>query len=94
MANGFKVNRIKWNIAGFRELRSNGAAQSMIDERLQAICDYANSQVSDGGFDWESHMSVPSPQGRWRGTVFPTTSKARAENARHNILIQAVHAGG
>lgn len=79
--------RFRWNMNALYEIRSS--AQPLVDEHLRRIADRANS-MSSGTFEWESHQGRRAPQGRWRGTVYPTDWRARRDNANDNVLLRAL----
>lgn len=80
----------RWNPQALYEIRSSAAG--IIDQHLSNICDRANAMTS-GTFEWESHQGSRSPQGRWRGTVYPADYRARRDNATDNILVKALGGG-
>lgn len=75
-------------IDGFYEVRSLPSVRAVIDQQLQRVAGSAGE-----GYEWESHQGARSPQGRWRGTVYPNTWKARQDNARNNTLVRTLGGG-
>ena len=78
------IERIKWNIAGFKALRNERGVMSDLIERGQAIV-----SASGSGF-----KIVPvSGKNRARVSVLTDTPEAKIDNAKNNTLIRNLDAG-
>lgn len=70
-------------------LRSSAPVQGMVHAAAARVAASAGE-----GFEWSSQQGRRAPQGRWRAIVYPTTWKARRDNAANNTLVRALHGGG
>lgn len=78
--------RFRWNRNALYEIRT--MAEPLVSEQLRRLADAAGP-----GYEWESHQGRKAPQGRWRGTVYPTTWAARRDNQRNNTLLRVLGGG-
>lgn len=89
VVNGFKPSsggvrarvRIKWRLAGFRELRLEPGVQSYIDQLAREIA----ARAGDGyeASSWQG-------KNRARASVYTDTFAARYDNARNQTLLRAL----
>lgn len=77
--------RIKFNVKGFRELRTSPAVQADIRRRAERVAAAAGEGVEV--------LPVRTPRNRARALVGPVTSEAARRTARDNSLIRALQAG-
>lgn len=76
--------KVVLNYAGFRELRTSGAAVDLVQQEAQAIA----ARAGDGF----AVLPAESPSNRAHAVVGAVTNAAVRRNARDNALIRAVGA--
>ena len=76
--------KIKWNLAGFRELRTDPAVEADILRRAQAVAD----ACGDG---FEAELMAQSKT-RARAIVKPVTYAARRQNSDENTILRSLDA--
>lgn len=83
--------RIKWNVQGFYELRSEPGVVADLEARAEAVA----AAAGESGFHYEtgSQQGAKKPQGRWRTSVVTADFDAILDNARHQTLLKALDAG-
>jgi hypothetical protein len=79
-----QVDKIKWNLAGFKALRKERGVMSDLIDRGQAIAAAAGDGVEAEPF---------TGRNRARVSVLTATVEAARKNARDNTLIRALDAG-
>ena len=77
--------KIKWNLAAFRELRTDPAVEADILRRAQAVAD----ACGDG---FEAELMAQSKT-RARAIVKPVTYAAARENSAENTILRNLDAG-
>lgn len=75
------LKKIEWNMAAFREIRTEMARG--------AVMDAAAGIAAQAGEGFEVDGYATGGKGRWRAIVYPATHQARARNARDNVLVRA-----
>jgi hypothetical protein len=78
------IERIKWRIAGFRELRKSSEVTADLIRRAQRIAAGAGSGYS---------ASVSLGKNRGRASVFTKDAAAMRDNAKNNTLIRNLDRG-
>lgn len=78
------VDKIKWNIEGFKALRKSPEVMSDLIARGNKVADAAGP-----GFE----ISPVTGKNRGRVSVRTATAEAREDNARSNSLVRAIDAG-
>lgn len=78
------VDRIKWNMKGFKELRKSRPVMSDLIDRAGDIAD-----ASGDGYD----VSPFTGKNRARVTVMAVTAESRDDNARNNTLLRNMGRG-
>ena len=77
--------RLKFNMAGFRALRTSAEARADLAERAARIADAAGPGVEV--------LPEQAPRNRAHLTIAPVTAEAAARVAKDNTLIRALEAG-
>lgn len=84
--------RIKFNLKGFRDLRSAPGVRTDLEARAKRV--QAAAEAMDGGnYGIYSQQGEAKPQGRWRTSVFTADPKTMALNAKHHTLLKALEDG-
>jgi hypothetical protein len=78
------ADRVKLNIAGFREIRKSAKVTADLRRRAEAV-----ARAAGPGFE----VTESPSKNRARFTVHPESSEAFAANARDNVLVRALEAG-
>lgn len=98
MANNLKI---VWKNKGFEEIRRAPKTVSLVDKlgsqtAMQAGKGYVYSgrQGKKGPSPAWNKQRGPGFQGRYRGIVFPDTSRAMRDNAKHNTLVKLMGGSG
>lgn len=81
-------SKIKWNVAGFKQLRSEPGVVDDLEARAEAV-----AAAAGDGYVTGSRQGVARPQGRWRTSVVTGDFDAILDNARHQTLLRALDAG-
>jgi len=79
--------KIRWNMAGFREIRTSERVLRELDERAQRIAEDAGA-----GFEAQT-PEITGGRGRGRVAVVTTTIDAALDQARNHTLERALGAG-
>lgn len=79
--------RIKWNIKGFKEIRTTPELQALVKKKVNEIAEKANSNLSEPGYEASTYAN----SNRARGSVAAVSYKAREDNARNNTLLRALN---
>ena len=77
--------KIEWNLAAFRELRTDPAVEADILRRAQAVADAC-------GEGFEAELMAESKT-RARAIVKPVTFKAMRQNSTENTILRSLDAG-
>lgn len=64
-------------------------ARPLVDSTAAAM-----ARAAGPGYRWSSQQGAKHPQGRWRAIVYPSTWRARQDNAANNRLVRTLHGGG
>lgn len=80
--------KIVWNMAGFRELRTDPKVMADLNHRAEAV-----AAAAGDGFEAEP-VYVTGGRVRGRAAVISTTRKAAAAEATNHVLLQAIDAAG
>lgn len=83
--------RIKWNIPGWKKLRSEPGVRADLERRGNAVLRAAGGVAA--GYEMSSRQGAAKPQGRWRVSVAAVTPRAKRSNVKRNTLIRALEAG-
>lgn len=78
------VDKIRWHIKGFKELRKDRGVMSDLLKRGEAIAASAGAGVEAEPFTGKN---------RGRVSVFTATDEATRKNAEQNTLLRALDAG-
>ena len=77
--------KIRWNLAGFRELRTSAPVEADILRRAQAVADAC-------GEGFEAELMAESKT-RARAIVKPVTYAAMRQNSTENTILRNLNAG-
>lgn len=80
--------KIKWNIKGFYDLRSEPGVVADLEARAEAI-----AAAAGVGYVTGSQQGAKKPQGRWRASVATGDWDAIEDNARNQTLLKSLDAG-
>ena len=80
--------KIKWNVKGFYDLRSEPGIVKDLEARAEAIASAAGD-----GYEVGSRQGQIVKQGRWRASVVTGDFDAILDNARNNTLLKSLDAG-
>ncbi len=79
---------IKWNMAGFRELRTDPKVMADLNRRAEAV-----AAAAGDGFEAEPAYRTGG-RVRGRAAVVSITNQAAAAEARNHVLLKALDAAG
>ncbi|MCB1282347.1 MAG: hypothetical protein KDB18_12575 [Salinibacterium sp.] len=86
--------RVKWNVAGFRRLRSAPGVVGELESITEGWADEANGMgefdTDTDGFVAYSREGKKVKQGRWQTGVVTKGPHARRANAKHDILLKVM----